>query len=107
MKARRPAPDAMMAMYAFRHRSSTLLRGFQREDLMGKPVIAIILSWSESNPCHALNPSHGTKFEIFQIIERMVPEPIHDLRHSIDNMREYLLAGHHSRLACAAQMRRN
>ncbi|MDF1792975.1 MAG: L-arabinonate dehydratase [Thalassobaculaceae bacterium] len=37
---------------AFGHRSRTLQMGYSREDWNGKPVIAIINTWSEINPCH-------------------------------------------------------
>jgi dihydroxy-acid dehydratase len=40
-------------MYGFSHRSRLLQLGFQREDFIGKPVIAIVNTWSEINPCHA------------------------------------------------------
>ena len=43
-------PDTMRG---FGHRSRMLQLGFQREDFIGKPVIAIINTWSEINPCHA------------------------------------------------------
>jgi dihydroxy-acid dehydratase len=43
-------PDTLRA---FGHRSRMLQLGFQREDFIGKPVIAIINTWSEINPCHA------------------------------------------------------
>ena len=38
---------------AFGHRSRTLQSGFTREDFGGKPVIAIINTWSDINQCHA------------------------------------------------------
>jgi dihydroxy-acid dehydratase len=38
---------------AFGHRSRTLQSGFTREDFSGKPVIAIINTWSDINQCHA------------------------------------------------------
>ncbi len=38
---------------AFGHRSRTLQMGYAREDFAGKPVIAIINTWSDVNPCHA------------------------------------------------------
>jgi len=38
---------------AFGHRSRTLQMGFGREDFAGKPVIAIINTWSDINPCHS------------------------------------------------------
>ena len=38
---------------AFGHRSRALQIGFAREDFAGKPVIAIVNTWSDINPCHA------------------------------------------------------
>src|SRR5690349_10385758 len=38
---------------SFGHRSRTLQMGYAREDFMGKPVIAIINTWSDINPCHS------------------------------------------------------
>jgi dihydroxy-acid dehydratase len=43
-------PDTMRG---FSHRSRMLQLGFRREDFTGKPVIAIVNTWSEINPCHA------------------------------------------------------
>jgi len=37
---------------AFGHRSRTAQMGYNREDYAGKPVIAIINTWSDINPCH-------------------------------------------------------
>ncbi len=37
---------------SFGHRSRTLQMGFSHEEFMGKPVIGIINTWSEVNPCH-------------------------------------------------------
>jgi dihydroxy-acid dehydratase len=37
---------------SFGHRSRTLQMGFDREDFRGKPVIAVVNTWSEINPCH-------------------------------------------------------
>ncbi len=37
---------------SFGHRSRTAQMGFSRSDYLGKPVIAIINTWSEINPCH-------------------------------------------------------
>jgi len=37
---------------SFGHRSRTAQMGFHRTDYLGKPVIAIINTWSEINPCH-------------------------------------------------------
>jgi dihydroxy-acid dehydratase len=38
---------------SFGHRSRTLQMGYSREDFAGKPVIAIINTWSDINQCHA------------------------------------------------------
>jgi dihydroxy-acid dehydratase len=37
---------------SFGHRSRTKQMGFSAEDYAGKPVIAIVNTWSEANPCH-------------------------------------------------------
>src|SRR6201996_3835869 len=37
---------------AFGHRSRMKQLGFRQEDFTGRPVIAIINTWSEINPCH-------------------------------------------------------
>lgn len=34
------------------HRARMAAMGYAREDYMGKPIIAIINTWSEMNPCH-------------------------------------------------------
>ncbi len=38
---------------AFGHRSRTAQSGYDRSDYAGKPVIAIINTWSDINPCHS------------------------------------------------------
>jgi dihydroxy-acid dehydratase len=38
---------------SFGHRSRALQMGYTREDFSGKPVIAILSTWSDLNPCHA------------------------------------------------------
>ena len=38
---------------AFGHRSRTAQMGFHHSDYAGKPVIAIINTWSDINPCHS------------------------------------------------------
>jgi dihydroxy-acid dehydratase len=38
---------------SFGHRSRTAQMGYDRSDYAGKPVIAIINTWSDINPCHA------------------------------------------------------
>jgi dihydroxy-acid dehydratase len=40
-------------MRSMGHRSRTMQQGFDREDFAGKPVIAIVNTWSDMNPCHA------------------------------------------------------
>jgi dihydroxy-acid dehydratase len=40
-------------MRSFGHRSRTLQVGYTREDYAGKPVIAIVNTWSDINQCHA------------------------------------------------------
>ncbi|MBL0142431.1 MAG: dihydroxy-acid dehydratase [Betaproteobacteria bacterium] len=37
---------------SFGHRSRTAQMGFTRSDYAGKPVIAIVNTWSDINPCH-------------------------------------------------------
>ena len=37
----------------FDHRSRTAQMGYDQSDYAGKPVIAIINTWSDINPCHA------------------------------------------------------
>jgi dihydroxy-acid dehydratase len=37
---------------SFGHRSRTAQMGYSREDYMGKPVIAILNTWSDITPCH-------------------------------------------------------
>ncbi|MCM2291026.1 L-arabinonate dehydratase [Allorhizobium sp. BGMRC 0089] len=37
----------------FAHRQRTQQMGMRREEFMGRPVIAIINTWSEMSPCHA------------------------------------------------------
>ena len=38
---------------AFGHRSRIMQMGYAKEDWAGKPIIAIINTWSDINPCHA------------------------------------------------------
>ena len=40
-------------MRGFSHRSRMKQSGFRQEDFTGRPVIAIVNTWSEINPCHA------------------------------------------------------
>jgi dihydroxy-acid dehydratase len=40
-------------MRAFGHRSRTKQQGYASEDYAGKPVIGIVNTWSDANPCHA------------------------------------------------------
>ena len=38
---------------SFGHRSRAKQAGFSLDDIVGKPVIAILNTWSDANPCHA------------------------------------------------------
>ena len=38
---------------SFGHRSRLLQIGFERADFAGKPVVGIVNTWSDANPCHA------------------------------------------------------
>ncbi len=38
---------------SFGHRSRTLQMGYSRQDYEGKPIIAVINTWSDINPCHS------------------------------------------------------
>src|SRR5258708_4835993 len=40
------------SMRTFNHRSRMAQIGFEAEDYRGKPVIAILNTWSDINPCH-------------------------------------------------------
>ncbi|MCW5745428.1 MAG: dihydroxy-acid dehydratase [Alphaproteobacteria bacterium] len=60
MTVRRKSPDELRShrwygvhdLRAFGHRSRTKQMGFARDDWAGKPVIGVINTWSEANPCH-------------------------------------------------------
>jgi dihydroxy-acid dehydratase len=60
MAVRRKRPEELRShrwygardLRSFGHRSRTLQMGFAREDFAGKPVIGIINTWSDINPCH-------------------------------------------------------
>jgi dihydroxy-acid dehydratase len=60
MNARRKAPRDLRSyrwfgrddMRSFSHRSRAKQAGFSAEDMTGKPVIAILNTWSDANPCH-------------------------------------------------------
>jgi dihydroxy-acid dehydratase len=61
MTARRKQPEQLRShrwygvndMRSFGHRSRTAQMGYSRADYAGKPVIAIINTWSDINPCHS------------------------------------------------------
>ena len=42
-----------MGPFSFAHRSRTLQNGRGLDEFVGKPVIAIVNTWSEMNTCHA------------------------------------------------------
>jgi len=39
--------------FSFEHRGRTMQSGFSLDDFDGKPVVGIVTTWSEANPCHA------------------------------------------------------
>ena len=47
--ARWMAPDDLRS---FGHRSRTMQMGYGPEDWEGKPIIAVLNTWSEAQPCH-------------------------------------------------------
>ena len=61
MSVRRKRPEELRShrwygvddMRAFGHRSRTAQMGYTRADYAGKPVIAIVNTWSDINPCHS------------------------------------------------------
>jgi len=61
MTARRKTPDQLRSnrwygpqdLRSFGHRSRTLQMGYTHEDYKGKPVIAIINTWSDVSHCHS------------------------------------------------------
>ena len=60
MTTRKKTPETLRSqrwfgatdLRSFGHRSRTLQMGYAREDFMGKPVVAIINTWSDISPCH-------------------------------------------------------
>src|SRR5258706_1439562 len=60
MATRRKKPEELRShrwygpndLRSFGHRSRTAQMGYDRSDYAGKPVVAIINTWSEINPCH-------------------------------------------------------
>jgi len=61
MNTRRKKPEDLRShrwygvndVRAFGHRSRTAQMGYSRSDYAGKPVIAILNTWSDINPCHS------------------------------------------------------
>jgi len=60
MSGKRKTPEQLRShrwygasdLRSFGHRSRTAQMGYSREDYAGKPVIAILNTWSDINPCH-------------------------------------------------------
>lgn len=48
---------------AFGHRSRTKQMGYAQEDYAGKPVIGIINTWSDINPCHSHFPQRAAEIK--------------------------------------------
>ena len=44
---------AASGMRGFAHRQRTQQMGVRRDDVLGKPIVAIINTWSDLSPCHA------------------------------------------------------
>lgn len=55
-------------MWGFSHRSRMKQIGFRQEDFVGKPVIAIVNTWSELNPCnyHLRDRAEAVKRGVWQ-----------------------------------------
>ncbi len=61
MTAKRKTPEQLRShrwygasdLRSFGHRSRTAQMGYSRPDYAGKPVIAILNTWSDINPCHS------------------------------------------------------
>src|SRR6516162_2016885 len=54
--------------YSFAHRSRTMQNGLADRDFSGKPVIAIINTWSDMNTCH------GHLRDVAEVVKRGVWE---------------------------------
>ncbi len=60
MTTRKKTPETLRSqrwfgasdLRAFGHRSRTLQMGYRYEDFVGRPVIGIVNTWSDINPCH-------------------------------------------------------
>ncbi len=60
MSGKRKTPEELRShrwygasdLRSFGHRSRTAQMGYSRQDYAGKPVIAILNTWSDINPCH-------------------------------------------------------
>lgn len=48
---------------AFGHRSRTAQMGYDRSEYAGKPVIGIVNTWSEINPCHSHFPQRAEEIK--------------------------------------------
>src|SRR5919112_4254132 len=61
VKERRKTPQDLRSarwygandMRGFAHRQRTQQMGFRRDEFVGRPVIAIVNTWSDMSPCHA------------------------------------------------------
>ena len=40
-------------MRAFAHRQRAQQMGLRREDVLGRPIVAVVNTWSDLSPCHA------------------------------------------------------
>ena len=70
------APDDLRSMG---HRSRAMQMGLEREDWDGKPIIAIINTWSDLSPCHhhLRNRAEFVKKGVYQAGGMPVEMPVH------------------------------
>ncbi len=81
-------------MRAFGHRSRTYQMGLSKDEFAGKPVIALVNTWSDINPCHThlrlrALPSRWwlTLGRLWPIISRSAAPPKYGGTHGALNLR--------------------
>jgi len=74
-------------MRAFAHRQRAQQMGLRREDVLGKPCIAVVNTWSDLSPCHGhlreraeavkrgILMAGGTPFELPALMTRIAANP--------------------------------
>ena len=58
---------------SFGHRSRAMQMGYAPEDWTGRPVIAIVNTWSDLQPCHAAFQAAGRRREARRADGRRLP----------------------------------